>query len=228
MPEASARRRHEIPIGWILAIVLDVAAPVALYYALRGAGIGTVGALVISGLPPGIRVLVSYARTRQLDALGVLVLLALAVTILASVLGGSARTLLVRNALASLPFAAWMIWSARMHRPLTYELAESLLPSRAASFEAVWAGPAFPPRLASARARLGRRHRPVRRDHLRHGLHAAGRQRPGTGIRPRDRALPDPPDHQQLSLHRAGAMRAIFSHPPHPDRSPARNASALH
>ena len=115
----------------------------ALYYGLRAGGVGQTTALCISGVPPAIRVAWVFWRTRKIDAIGALVLLGLALGVLSAAIGGDPRTLLLRNALFGLPFAAWMLLSLRARRPLTYEVAMSLLPNRSANFERAWAEEAW-------------------------------------------------------------------------------------
>ena len=135
--------RFAVPAGGVVSLVNDLAIPVALYYALRAGGVGQTTALCISGVPPAIRVAWVFWRTRKIDAVGALVLLGLALGVLSAGIGGDPRTLLLRNALFGLPFAAWMLLSLRARRPLTYEVAMSLLPNRAENFEHAWAEEAW-------------------------------------------------------------------------------------
>jgi hypothetical protein len=131
--------RFAVPASGVVSLVNDLAIPVALYYGLRAGGVGQTTALCISGVPPAIRVAWVFWRTRKIDAIGALVLLGLALGVLSAAIGGDPRTLLLRNALFGLPFAAWMLLSLRAPRPLTYEVAMSLLPNRSANFERAWA-----------------------------------------------------------------------------------------
>ncbi len=135
--------RFAVPASGVVSLVNDLAIPVALYYGLRAGGVGQTTALCISGVPPAIRVAWVFWRTRKIDAIGALVLLGLALGVLSAAIGGDPRTLLLRNALFGLPFAAWMLLSLRARRPLTYEVAMSLLPNRSANFERAWAEEAW-------------------------------------------------------------------------------------
>lgn len=116
-----------------------MALPVALYYALRAGGVDQLVALLVAGAPPAVRVAFTFARTRHLDTIGALVVAAVALTVISSLIEGSPRTLLIRNALLGLPFALWMFASVRASRPLTYESAKALLPGKEAAFERAWA-----------------------------------------------------------------------------------------
>lgn len=135
--------RFAVPASGVVSLVNDLAIPVALYYGLRAGGVGQTTALCISGVPPAIRVAWVFWRTRKIDAIGALVLLGLALGVVSAAIGGDPRTLLLRNALFGLPFAAWMLLSLRARRPLTYEVAMSLLPNRSANFERAWAEEAW-------------------------------------------------------------------------------------
>ena len=135
--------RFAVPASGVVSLVNDLAIPVALYHGLRAGGVGQTTALCISGVPPAIRVAWVFWRTRKIDAIGALVLLGLALGVLSAAIGGDPRTLLLRNAIFGLPFAAWMLLSLRARRPLTYEVAMSLLPNRSANFERAWAEEAW-------------------------------------------------------------------------------------
>jgi hypothetical protein len=129
--------RDDVMSGTVV-LLIDVALPVAAYYLLRAAGVDQVGALLLSGIPPAIRVSVELLRDRSLDRLGLIVLISLGLSALAVVWSDDPRSMLVRNALIGLPVAIWMLWSIRSRRPLTYEVGTSLLPSRECEMERAW------------------------------------------------------------------------------------------
>jgi hypothetical protein len=138
------RDGSRLPLRGIASLIVDLLLPVALYYALRAGGVDQLVALLVAGAPPAIRVAVTFARTRHLDAIGALVVAAVGLSVISSLIEGSPRTLLIRNALLGLPFALWMFASLRASRPLTYESAKALLPGKARAFERAWAAePAF-------------------------------------------------------------------------------------
>ena len=149
-PMAEAARTRRLPpglrrdlLGGLLMLAVDVVAPVAGYYLLRAAGVEPVPALLLSGIPPAVRVLARLVRGRRPDALGLIVLGVIALSSIAAAFSGTARTLLVRNAIVGFPFALWTLASARAKRPLTYDVALSLLPSREESLERAWNGSAI-------------------------------------------------------------------------------------
>jgi intracellular septation protein A len=132
------RRPDPGPLRGAATLLVDLVLPTALYYGLRAGGLGQVAALLLAGVPPAIRVGFVLARKRRIDSMGMLVLAALLVTALASLITGDPRTLLVRNALLGIPFGLWMLGSLWASRPLTYELAKSLLPNKEVAFEREW------------------------------------------------------------------------------------------
>jgi hypothetical protein len=139
-----ARGDSGAPLRGAATLLVDLALPVALYYALRAAGADHLIALLVAGAPPAARAAFTFVRTRHLDAIGALVATAVVLSVISSLIEGSPRTLLVRSALLGFPFALWMFASLRASRPLTYESAKALLPSKERAFERVWASePAF-------------------------------------------------------------------------------------
>ena len=132
------------PLRGVATLLVDLALPVALFYALRAGGVDQLTALLISGAPPALRVAVTFARRRRLDAIGALVAVAVVLSVVSSLIEGDPRTLLVRNAVLGFPFALWMFASLNARRPLTYESAKALLPRKDRAFERVWAAePSF-------------------------------------------------------------------------------------
>jgi len=138
----SERTLREDVLAGVVVLVVDVAIPVAAYYALRAAGVDQVAALLLSGVPPAIRVAAELARHRTLDKLGLIVLVSLALSALCALSSADPRGLLIRNALIGLPIAIWMLWSIDARRPLTYEVGTSLLPSREREMERAWSASA--------------------------------------------------------------------------------------
>jgi intracellular septation protein A len=143
---ATPRRRNPTSEGGrgAVTLVIDVVLPVALFYLLRAGGVEQLAALLVSGAPPALRVAYTLVRTRHIDTIGALVLVAVVLAVAGSLIEGDPRTLLIRNALLSFPFAIWMLASLGARRPLTYQTAKALLPSRARAFERAWTDePAF-------------------------------------------------------------------------------------
>ncbi|WP_405059876.1 hypothetical protein OG474_45100 [Kribbella sp. NBC_01505] len=121
-----------------LLLVVDLAAPAALFYGLRAAGTSDVVALLAGAVPALINAGVSIARDRRADLLGTAVVLGLLGSAAVALLGGDARVLLVRGAWVSLPFAGVVLWSLRHPQPLCYVVTRAALPRRAAAMDRLW------------------------------------------------------------------------------------------
>jgi len=100
---------------------------------------GDVVALLASSLPPLLWSLAEFARRRRIDALSILVLAGIALSLLAMLGGGSARFLQLRENLVSALIGLVFLGSAAIGRPLIYQLARAGLarksPDEAAAFE---------------------------------------------------------------------------------------------
>jgi hypothetical protein len=124
--------------GFALTVLCDVALPVALYYLLRGAGLGELSALLISGSAPAAHTVYSAVRHRRLDAVGAFTLTVLAVSAVGSLLADSPRLALARNGVFTGLAGVWFLITLVTSRPFTYQAVLSLLPGRTARLERVW------------------------------------------------------------------------------------------
>jgi hypothetical protein len=117
-----------------------------LVYTLLSPGDGDFVGLVASAAPPTLWSLYELLLFRVLDALSILVLAGIALSLLAVGLGGSPRMLMVRDNLFSVPIGLVFLISAATRRPLIYYLAGAVFarnsPERRAAFEADWHRPA--------------------------------------------------------------------------------------
>jgi hypothetical protein len=97
-------------------------------------------ALLASSLPPLLWSIAEFVRGRRVDALSVLVLAGIALSLLAMLGGGSARFLQLRENLVSALIGLVFLGSAAIRRPLIYQLARAGLarksPNEVAAFEA--------------------------------------------------------------------------------------------
>lgn len=125
-------------------LLVDVAAPLALFYGLHAAGVDDLTALVMGGAPPAIKTVVSVSRGCRVEPVALAVFVAMTVGTVASLITGDPRELLMRNALLSLPFGLWTLASLWLRRPLTFRVTQTLFPHRAALMEELWvADPRF-------------------------------------------------------------------------------------
>lgn len=101
---------------------------------------GNVVALMASSLPPLLWSLAEFVRRHRVDALSVLVLAGIALSLLAMLGGGSAKFLQLRENLVSALIGLVFLGSAAVRRPLIYQLARAGLarnsPDEVVAFEA--------------------------------------------------------------------------------------------
>src|ERR1700683_1264069 len=76
-------------------LVFDVVGPLVAYYGLKGAGLSNVTALVLSGVLPAVRVVGGLVLHRKVDAVGLLVLIGIAVGSTVGLISHSARLVLL-------------------------------------------------------------------------------------------------------------------------------------
>jgi hypothetical protein len=98
--------------------------PFALYNYAEGP-LGAVKALLASSVPPILWSLVEFARHRRLDALSLLVVSGIALSLLAMLGGGGVRFLQLREKLVSGVIGLAFLGSAMIGKPLIYELARA-------------------------------------------------------------------------------------------------------
>ncbi|MFM0311041.1 hypothetical protein P0D71_24905 [Paraburkholderia sp. RL17-383-BIF-A] len=100
------------------------------------------GALIASAVPPIVWSLVELVRFRRVDALSVMVVAGIALSVAAMALGGSPRMLLLRESLVSGAVGVVFLLSLPMRRPLIFYLARATVAREmeggAARFEALW------------------------------------------------------------------------------------------
>jgi hypothetical protein len=120
--------------GWLRArgpaLALDVAvnfvAPVLIYNA-ASAHWGDVGALLASSVPPLLWSVIGFVRERRVDALSVLAIVGIALSLLAFIGGGSARFLELREKMVTLLISLAFLGSAAIGKPLIYPLARATM-----------------------------------------------------------------------------------------------------
>ena len=103
--------------------------------------LGEVNALIASSGPPIAWSLIEFARKRRVDALSVLVLTGIALSLLAFLGGGSAKFLQLREKLVTVTIGLVFLGSAAIGKPLIYQLARATImrrsPHELADFEAL-------------------------------------------------------------------------------------------
>jgi hypothetical protein len=127
--------------GFVVEIAVNFLLP-WLAYRLALPHLGETGALIASAVPPIVWSLIELARFRRVDALSVMVVAGIVLSVAAMALGGSPRMLLLRESLVSGAVGVVFLLSLPMRRPLIFYLARATVAREmaggAAHFEALW------------------------------------------------------------------------------------------
>jgi hypothetical protein len=78
-------------------LVISGALPLLIYFVMTSRGVSTFVALAVAAIPPALDGLYSVVRRRHMDLIAALVLAGIVVSIVAVLLGGNPRVLLVRE-----------------------------------------------------------------------------------------------------------------------------------
>ncbi len=113
-----------------LGLLIDLVAPIVLYYGLRSAGASIYLALIVGAVTPALSATVNAVKHRRVDGLAVAVLALLVVSTSVSLIGGSPRFLLAKDSLLTAAWGAWFIVSLHAQRPLTFRFTRPLLEGR--------------------------------------------------------------------------------------------------
>jgi len=107
-------------------VLVNLALPY-LIYNLAQPRLGDATALIASSGPPILWSVVECARNRRIDALSMVVLLGIGLSLLAFLGGGSVRLLQLRERLVTAFVGVVFLGSAAIGRPLMYELVRAFL-----------------------------------------------------------------------------------------------------
>jgi len=147
-PQATGLKRQ------LALLVLDVGAPIGLYYGLRAAGLSTLVALGAGAIVSAVGVIIQLITRRRLDGVGGVVVVSVLATIALSLITDSPRFLLARDGFITALWGLWFLatlrarWGPLSRRPAAFALARPLMEGRrpfgTASWDEVWARePAF-------------------------------------------------------------------------------------
>lgn len=107
-------------------LLVNFLLPFVIYYAAVSR-LGEAGALIASSAPPILWSIVEFIRHRRVDALSVLVLVGIALSLLGFIGGGGPRLLQLRERLATAVIGLVFVGSAVIGKPLIYQLARARL-----------------------------------------------------------------------------------------------------
>jgi hypothetical protein len=132
-------------LKFVLELIVNLVLP-WLTYRLLAPYTSEFAATAWSAAPPTLWSMVELVRNRTLDALSVLVITGIVLSLAALLFGGSPRMLLVRENLFTAPLGLLFLLSLAMKRPLIYYAARAVMtrnapPEDQAQFEAAWQAP---------------------------------------------------------------------------------------
>ncbi|MEX3671964.1 VC0807 family protein [Paraburkholderia phenoliruptrix] len=127
--------------GFVVEMAVNFLLP-WLAYRLALPHLGETRALLASAAPPVAWSLIELVRFRRVDALSVMVVVGIVLSIGAMALGGSPRMLLLRESLVSGAIGIAFLLSLGLHRPLIFYLARATVAREmeggAERFETLW------------------------------------------------------------------------------------------
>ncbi len=118
--------------GFALEVLVNAVLPFIIYN-LTDKRLGDVGALIASSVPPIAWSIVQFVRSRTVDALSLLVVMGIALSLLALWGGGGAKFLQLRENLVTGAIGLVFLGSVAIGRPLIYYLARAGMQPGAAS-----------------------------------------------------------------------------------------------
>jgi intracellular septation protein A len=123
-----ARTRRAVMVG--LRVAVGLAVPTALYYLLRALGQSVYVALVVSTVLSAVPSLYSLVRYRRVDGLSLYFTVMMLGGLAVSLVPGSTRFLLAREAVMTGVTGVWFIASIATSRPLAYQFTRPLVEGR--------------------------------------------------------------------------------------------------
>ncbi|MFE9422357.1 VC0807 family protein [Kitasatospora sp. NPDC006697] len=138
-PKAGQRRRSPL-VQALAPLAVDVALPLAAYYAARGAGVPLVQSLIVSSVLPAVRTGYGLLRSGRLNAFAALILAVNAVGLLTTFLTGDPRLMIAKDGLVSSTIGIVILLSVRRGRPMMTEGLRPFLTKGDAAREAAFDG----------------------------------------------------------------------------------------
>ena len=126
----SVNRKAAINVG--VEILVNFALPYLIYIQAE-AKIGAAHALMAASLPPILWSVIEFARKRRVDAVSLLVIVSIVLSLLAFLGGGSVRFLQLRENLVTGLVGLVFVGSAAIGRPLIFQLARASIQRKSQS-----------------------------------------------------------------------------------------------
>ncbi|MFK0250060.1 VC0807 family protein [Amycolatopsis azurea] len=114
----------------LLNLGINVAAPMALFYGLRGAGVNQWVALAIGMAPALLRAVYTVVKKRKIDVTALFSLSVMLFSIVISFVTGSPRLLLAKDGLLTVVIGGWILLSL-LRMPFIFQLTRSMMSDEA-------------------------------------------------------------------------------------------------
>jgi intracellular septation protein A len=122
----------------VVPIVVDIVAPVGLYYILKSAGLNDVLALTVAGLIPAVSVIFTAVAERRLDSLAVLVLLMVVASLALTLVTGDAKFALAKESFFTAAAGIWCLLTLTGKKPIMYYAARPFATRGKSTREKLW------------------------------------------------------------------------------------------
>ena len=119
-----------------LDFLVNLGGPFLVYHLAEG-HMSTTAALIWSSTPPIIWSVVQLLRSRTLDAMSMLVIAGIALSLIATLLGGSPRLLLIRESFITGIFGLIFLGSLLFPRPLLFQLVKTTVAKQGTDAESL-------------------------------------------------------------------------------------------
>lgn len=126
----SGRTAQRRVLDVAIRALIGLAAPLAIYYLLRAAGVGIYLALLVSTLVSALPSLLGLLRRERINALSAYFTTMLLGSVVVSAITGSTEFLLAKEAVLTGVTGVWFLVSAFTRRPLSYVFTRPLLQGR--------------------------------------------------------------------------------------------------
>lgn len=117
-PAAAPIAPRKALLDSLMPLLVDVGVPLASYYALKAAGLGTFGALAWSSVVPAVRAVWGVVRERRLNGLAALMVSVNAVSLLLGLVAGDPRLMLLKDSAVSSTIGLTFLVTALRGRPM--------------------------------------------------------------------------------------------------------------
>jgi intracellular septation protein A len=122
------------------SLAMDVFLPIITFNALTAMGVSTLLAVTAGGVFPVISIVRNYAKTKQIDALGAIVLFFLVVGTAASLISGSVFFAIVKDSFLTATFGLVILGTLAFGKPLTFSLIRQMVAGQDPVENARWNG----------------------------------------------------------------------------------------